>query len=86
MQTILGASGQIGHELAIYLKRDFATDIRLVSRNPKQVNGSDQFHRADLPGLHPGRASRPEQGLGGQGRDRRRTVSHRQCSQRGPRG
>jgi len=48
MQTILGASGQIGHELAIYLKRDFTSDIRLVSRNPKQVNGSDQLHRADL--------------------------------------
>ncbi|WP_438277839.1 hypothetical protein [Nitrobacter sp.] len=66
MQTILGASGQIGHELAIYLKRDFANDIRLVSRNPKQVNGSNQLHRADLPGLHPGRVSRPGQGLGGQ--------------------
>jgi uncharacterized protein YbjT (DUF2867 family) len=65
MQTILGASGQIGHELAIYLKRDFATEIRLVSRNPNQVNGSDQLHRADLPGLHPGQVSRPGQGLGG---------------------
>lgn len=48
MQTILGASGQIGHELAVHLKRDFTDDIRLVSRNPRKVNDSDQLHRADL--------------------------------------
>lgn len=48
MQTILGASGQIGHELAAHLNRDFTSDIRLVSRNPKKVNDSDQLHRADL--------------------------------------
>lgn len=48
MQTILGASGQIGHELAVCLKRDFTSDIRLVSRNPRKVNESDQLHRADL--------------------------------------
>lgn len=48
MQTILGASGQIGHELAVHLKRGFTGDIRLVSRNPKKVNDSDQLHRADL--------------------------------------
>lgn len=48
MQTILGASGQIGHELALHLKRDFTADIRLVSRNPKKVNESDQLHKADL--------------------------------------
>lgn len=48
MQTILGASGQIGHELAVHLKRDFTDDIRLVSRNPKKVNDSDQLHRANL--------------------------------------
>lgn len=48
MQTILGASGQIGHELAVSLKRDFTDDIRLVSRNPRKVNESDQLHRADL--------------------------------------
>jgi nucleoside-diphosphate-sugar epimerase len=48
MQTILGASGQIGHELAVSLKRDFTNDIRVVSRNPRKVNESDQLHRADL--------------------------------------
>lgn len=48
MQTILGASGQIGHELAVHLKRGFTGDIRLVSRNPKKVNDSDQLHKADL--------------------------------------
>ena len=35
MQTILGASGQIGQELALSLKRDFTSDIRLVSRKPQ---------------------------------------------------
>lgn len=48
MQTILGASGQIGHELAVSLKRDFTDDIRLVSRNPRMVNESDKLHRANL--------------------------------------
>lgn len=48
MQTILGASGQIGQELAVHLKRDFTDEIRLVSRNPKKVNDSDELHRADL--------------------------------------
>jgi len=48
MQTILGAPGQIGHELAVHLKRGFTDDIRLVSRNPKKVNDSDQLHRANL--------------------------------------
>lgn len=32
MQTILGASGQIGRELAVQLRRDYTDDIRLVSR------------------------------------------------------
>src|SRR5690606_38007278 len=48
MQTILGAPGQIGHELAVHLKRGFTDDIRLVSRNPKKVNDSDRLHQADL--------------------------------------
>lgn len=48
MQTILGASGQIGQELAASLKREFTGDIRLVSRNPQKVNESDQLHSADL--------------------------------------
>ena len=48
MQTILGASGQIGRELALSLKREFTDDIRLVSRQPQRVNDSDQLLRADL--------------------------------------
>ncbi|WP_430461502.1 NAD-dependent epimerase/dehydratase family protein [Thalassolituus sp. LLYu03] len=48
MQTILGASGQIGRELAISLKREFTSDIRLVSRNPEKVNDTDTLLSADL--------------------------------------
>ncbi|WP_346836713.1 NAD-dependent epimerase/dehydratase family protein [Microbulbifer sp. SAOS-129_SWC] len=48
MQVILGASGQIGRELAAQLKRDFTSEIRLVSRQPKKVNETDQLFRADL--------------------------------------
>lgn len=48
MQTILGASGQIGHELAVHLKRDFTSDIRLVSRKPRKVNDTDTLFSADL--------------------------------------
>lgn len=48
MQTILGASGQIGHELAVHLKQGFTSDIRLVSRRPEKVNDTDQLLAADL--------------------------------------
>ncbi|ELS3713857.1 NAD-dependent epimerase/dehydratase family protein [Vibrio fluvialis] len=48
MQTILGANGQIGRELALSLRRDFTSDIRLVSRNPQKVNDTDQLFQADL--------------------------------------
>ncbi|MFC3151409.1 NAD-dependent epimerase/dehydratase family protein [Litoribrevibacter euphylliae] len=48
MQTILGANGQIGRELALSLKRDFTSDLRLVSRNPQKVNDTDALVRADL--------------------------------------
>lgn len=48
MQTILGASGQIGRELALTLKRDFTSEVRLVSRNPGKVNDSDELVSADL--------------------------------------
>jgi len=47
MQTILGASGNIGNALAKELKA-YTTDIRLVSRNPKKVNDTDQLMAADL--------------------------------------
>lgn len=48
MQTILGAGGAIGSELAKALHKNFTQDIRLVSRNPKKVNDSDQLFPADL--------------------------------------
>ena len=47
MQTILGSGGVIGNELAKALA-GYADRIRLVSRNPKQVNPSDQTVAADL--------------------------------------
>lgn len=60
MQTILGASGQIGHELALSLKRDFTGDIRLVSRQPRKVNDTDRLFAADL--LDPAQALRALEG------------------------
>ncbi len=48
MQTILGANGQIGEELARELKRNYTSDIRIVSRNAKKVNDSDTIFSADL--------------------------------------
>ena len=47
MQTILGAGGAIGVELAKAL-RDYTHEIRLVSRNPEKVNASDELFTADL--------------------------------------
>lgn len=48
MQTILGANGQIGEELARELKRNFTSDIRIVSRGAKKVNDTDEVFSADL--------------------------------------
>lgn len=47
MQTILGAGGSIGTELAKELI-NYTKDIRLVSRNPKKVNSTDTLFSADL--------------------------------------
>jgi nucleoside-diphosphate-sugar epimerase len=47
MQTILGSSGVIGTELARALTQ-YTNKIRLVSRNPKLVNPTDQLVIADL--------------------------------------
>ncbi|HUW07188.1 MAG TPA: NAD-dependent epimerase/dehydratase family protein [Williamwhitmania sp.] len=47
MQTILGANGAIGTELARELTH-YTSSIRLVSRNPKSVNPTDQLFPADL--------------------------------------
>lgn len=47
MQTILGSGGAIGTELAKALT-SYTNEIRLVSRNPRKVNDSDELHPADL--------------------------------------
>ena len=47
MQTILGANGIISTELAKALTQ-YTTKIRLVSRNPRKVNDSDEVFSADL--------------------------------------
>lgn len=47
MQTILGSGGAIGVELAKALKK-YSGKIRLVSRNPKRVNETDELMSADL--------------------------------------
>ncbi|WP_267739835.1 NAD-dependent epimerase/dehydratase family protein [Myroides injenensis] len=51
MQTILGANGQIGEELARELKRNYTSDIRIVSRKPQKVNDTDELYAADLSHL-----------------------------------
>lgn len=47
MQTILGSSGIIGKELAKSLTQ-YTNKIRLVSRNPKKVNQTDELFTANL--------------------------------------
>lgn len=47
MQTILGSGGAIGVPLAKELKA-YTNHIRLVARNPQQVNGDDELFKADL--------------------------------------
>jgi nucleoside-diphosphate-sugar epimerase len=47
MQTILGSGGTIGVELAKALNQ-YTNHIRLVSRNPKKVNSTDELYPADL--------------------------------------
>lgn len=47
MQTILGAGGAAGNELAKALI-EYTSHIRLVSRNPKKINESDELYKADL--------------------------------------
>jgi nucleoside-diphosphate-sugar epimerase len=47
MQTILGATGIIGKEIAKNLVQ-YTDRIRLVSRHPKKVNGTDELIAADL--------------------------------------
>jgi nucleoside-diphosphate-sugar epimerase len=47
MQTILGAGGGAGTKITRELS-NYTKDIRVVSRNPKKVNGLDQLMKADL--------------------------------------
>jgi nucleoside-diphosphate-sugar epimerase len=47
MQTIIGAGGGAGTEITKQLF-NYTKDIRLVSRNPKKVNETDQLMKADL--------------------------------------
>jgi nucleoside-diphosphate-sugar epimerase len=47
MQTVLGANGVIGVELAKHLP-PYTDKIRLVSRNPRKVNPADETISADL--------------------------------------
>lgn len=47
LQTILGAGGSIGTELARELT-PYTNQIRLVSRNPQKVNPSDELFPADI--------------------------------------
>jgi nucleoside-diphosphate-sugar epimerase len=50
MQTIIGSGGAIGIPLAKELK-NYTNHIRLVSRNPKKVNDSDELFPADVTDL-----------------------------------
>ncbi|HUX96580.1 MAG TPA: hypothetical protein VMV47_12680 [Bacteroidales bacterium] len=47
VQTILGSGGGIGTPLARELK-NYTGQIRLVSRNPKNVNESDELFPAEF--------------------------------------
>jgi putative NADH-flavin reductase len=47
VQTILGSGGGIGVPLAREL-RNYTDQIRLVSRNPKKINDTDELFPSDL--------------------------------------
>ncbi len=47
MQTILGAGGAIGNGLAEILPT-YSDKIRIVSRNPKKINDTDELVKSDL--------------------------------------
>tara|TARA_B110000091_G_scaffold179363_1_gene195566 strand:+ start:1471 stop:2403 length:933 start_codon:yes stop_codon:yes gene_type:complete len=48
MHVILGANGIIGEELAKELKANYTDAIKLVGRNPKQINSDDLLCKGDL--------------------------------------
>ncbi|MDU7040404.1 MAG: NAD-dependent epimerase/dehydratase family protein, partial [Lactococcus lactis] len=43
-----GSNGQIGHELAKELYKNYTKEIRLVSRKPQKIHDSDELVSADL--------------------------------------
>jgi len=51
LQTILGSGGGIGVPLAMELK-NYTDQIRLVSRNPKKINETDQLFPVDVSDLN----------------------------------
>lgn len=59
MQTILGAGGAIGIELAKALT-SYTSDIRLVGRHPKKVNPTDELFQANL--THPDEVNKAVEG------------------------
>lgn len=61
MQTILGAGGVIGNNLARSL-RAYTSEIRLASRRPRAVNEGDQLMPTDL--LDPGQVQQAVEGSG----------------------
>lgn len=50
MQTIIGSGGTIGIPLAKELK-NFTNRVRLISRNPKKINDSDELSPLDVKNL-----------------------------------
>ncbi|KAB1659617.1 NAD-dependent epimerase/dehydratase family protein [Pseudoclavibacter chungangensis] len=60
MQTILGANGQIGTELAHALHDSHDAELRLVSRHPRAVDPTDELVSADP--LDPAAARRAVEG------------------------
>lgn len=48
MQTILGANGIIGEELAKELRHKYTQNIKLVGRNPQKTHVDDLLFKADL--------------------------------------
>src|SRR5512133_365445 len=59
MQTILGANGTIGRILAKELAR-YTDKVRLVSRNPRRINETDELRPIDL--LKPGALDKAVEG------------------------
>ncbi|VFA71070.1 Uncharacterised protein [Enterococcus faecium] len=48
MQTVIGSNGQIGYELAKELNQTYGKQLRLVSRNPKSIDDTDELISADI--------------------------------------